>query len=60
MAINSICGMEIDEKEITLKSEYKEKSYYFYALGSKADFDSYHEKYLKAEGLHQHNGDCCC
>ncbi|MES0360180.1 MAG: YHS domain-containing protein [Anaerolineales bacterium] len=46
MAIDPVCGMEVDEKTATIKSEYKDKTYYFCAPGCKASFDKDPEKYL--------------
>ena len=36
MAIDPVCGMEVDEKTATLKSESKGKTFYFCAPGCKA------------------------
>ncbi|MBI3733153.1 MAG: YHS domain-containing protein [Chloroflexi bacterium] len=47
MAIDPVCGMEVDEKTATITSEYKGKTYYFCAPGCKRDFDKEPETYLK-------------
>ncbi|MBC7127955.1 MAG: YHS domain-containing protein [Candidatus Methanosuratus sp.] len=47
MAIDPVCGMEVDEKTAKFKSEYKGKAYYFCAPGCKKMFDKDPEKYLK-------------
>jgi len=47
MAKDPVCGMEVDEKKAAAKSEYKEKTYYFCAVGCKKAFDKNPEKYLK-------------
>jgi len=39
MAIDPVCGMEVDEKEAAATSEYKGKTYYFCAFGCKKAFD---------------------
>lgn len=52
MAIDPVCGMEVDEKTATIKSEYKGKTYYFCAPGCKASFDKDPEKYLSSGGNH--------
>jgi YHS domain-containing protein len=54
MAIDPVCGMECDEKETKLKSEYKGKTYYFCAPGCKAEFDENPEKYSRGKaGRHR-------
>lgn len=55
MAIDPVCGMEVDEKTATITSEYKGKTYYFCAPGCKRDFDKEPETYLKpSTGQHGH------
>ena len=49
MAIDPVCGMEVDEKTAAAKSEYKGKTYYFCAPGCKSAFDKDPEKYLSGE-----------
>ena len=56
MAIDPVCGMEVDEKTAAGKSEYKGKTYYFCAPGCKAAFDRDPEKYLSEEGAGGHQG----
>jgi len=51
MAIDPVCGMEVDEKTANWTSEYKGKMYYFCAPGCKASFDKDPEKYL-SDGKH--------
>ncbi len=41
-----VCGMEIDEKT-AVKSERKEKTYYFCSTHCKRNFDSNPKKYVK-------------
>jgi YHS domain-containing protein len=58
MAIDPVCGMEVDEKSAAGKSEYKGKTYYFCAPGCKSAFDKDPEKYLSGEasvGAHGHH-----
>lgn len=45
MAIDPICGMQVDEATAKIKSEYKGNTYYFCAPGCKTEFDSNPEKY---------------
>ena len=49
MAIDPVCGMEVDEKSAKWTSEHKGKTYYFCAPGGKNSFDSDPEKYLGGE-----------
>jgi YHS domain-containing protein len=52
MAIDPVCGMEVDEQTAKWKSEYKGNTYYFCAPGCKASFDKDPEKYLTNGGDH--------
>ena len=54
MAIDPVCGMDVDEKTAQWISEYKGTTYYFCAPGCKASFDKDPEKYLSG-GEHQHH-----
>jgi len=47
MAIDPVCGMEVDEKKAAATSEYKGKTYYFCAPGCKTAFDKAPEEYVK-------------
>jgi YHS domain-containing protein len=49
MAIDPICKMEVDEAKAVTTSEYKNKTYYFCAIGCKKAFDEDPEKYLKKD-----------
>ncbi len=46
MAKDLVCGMEVDPKTATGKSEYKGQTYYFCSPGCKKAFDKEPEKYL--------------
>lgn len=46
MAKDPVCGMDVDEKTTTLKSEYKGQTYYFCSPGCKRSFDKDPEKYV--------------
>jgi YHS domain-containing protein len=50
MAIDPVCGMEVDEKTAAATYEYKGKTYYFCAPGCKADFVKDPERYLANPG----------
>lgn len=46
MAIDPVCGMEVDEKSAPAKSEHMGKTYYFCAPGCKKAFDANPAKYI--------------
>ena len=46
MAIDPVCKMTVDEKTAKLKSDYKEKTYYFCAPGCKKVFEENPGKYV--------------
>lgn len=46
MAKDPVCGMDVDEKTATAKSEYKGQTYYFCSAGCKKSFDKEPEKYV--------------
>jgi YHS domain-containing protein len=50
MAMDPVCGMQVDESTAQWKSEYQGKTYYFCAPGCKADFDRDPEKYTGKTG----------
>ncbi|WP_083809315.1 YHS domain-containing protein [Archaeoglobus veneficus] len=54
MAIDPVCGMEVDEKTAKFKTEYKGKTYYFCAPGCKYMFEKNPEKYLKEGPVGMH------
>ncbi len=58
MAIDLVCGMEVDPQSAAATYEYKGETYYFCAPGCKAAFEKDPEKYLakKQEGGHEHHG----
>jgi YHS domain-containing protein len=45
MAIDPVCGMEVEEKKAKYVSEYGGKKYYFCAAGCKKEFDKNPKKY---------------
>lgn len=49
MAIDPVCQMQVNENGAPATSEYKEKKYYFCAVGCKKAFDQNPEKYLGKE-----------
>jgi YHS domain-containing protein len=55
MVKDPVCGMDVDPKTATNKSEYKGQSYYFCSTGCKKDFDKDPEKYIKAIEQTQHH-----
>lgn len=46
MMKDPVCGMEVDPKTATLKSEYQGKTYYFCSPGCKKAFDKDPQKYM--------------
>jgi YHS domain-containing protein len=57
MVKDPVCGMEVDPKKATEKSDYQGKSYFFCSAGCKKAFDNEPEKYAgKPEDSHSgHN-----
>lgn len=47
MAIDPVCGMNVDEKKAAATYEYKGKTYYFCAVGCKEKFAQAPEKFVK-------------
>ncbi|HEY5574799.1 MAG TPA: YHS domain-containing protein [Anaerolineales bacterium] len=59
MAVDPVCGMEVDEKSAAATYQYKGQTYYFCAPGCKAAFEKDPEKYLgshAAHSGHEHHG----
>lgn len=52
MAMDPVCGMQVDEETAQWTSEYEGKVFYFCAPGCKKSFDEEPMKYLGAEGSH--------
>ena len=50
MAIDPVCGMEVDEKSAKHTAVYKGRTYYFCAPGCKMSFEEEPEKYVGREG----------
>jgi YHS domain-containing protein len=57
MAIDPVCGMEVEKATAAATSEYEGQTYYFCAPGCKQAFDKDPEKYagLKDDGEHHHH-----
>ncbi len=53
MAIDPVCGMQVDEQAAQYTSEYKGKVYYFCSASCKITFDSNPEAYAPVEGEHK-------
>jgi len=59
MAIDLVCGMEVDEKTAVHKSEYEGKVYYFCSPGCKRELDREPQKYIgrhEPPQMHPHHG----
>jgi YHS domain-containing protein len=55
MTKDPVCGMDVDPKTATEKSEYQGKTYYFCSAGCKKSFDKEPLKYVgKPEAGHHH------
>lgn len=52
MAIDPVCGMEVDEKSAAATYEYRGEIYYFCSPGCKASFAKEPEKYLSKKESH--------
>jgi len=49
MAIDPVCKMEVDERTVKFKTEYKGAKYYFCAPGCKKAFEENPEEYVGQE-----------
>lgn len=49
MAIDPVCGMDVEPKTAAGKSDYQGQTYYFCSLGCKKAFDKEPQKYLDAQ-----------
>ena len=47
MAKDPVCGMDVDPKTASAKSDYQGKTYYFCCQGCKTEFDENPEKFIK-------------
>lgn len=56
MAVDPVCGMEVDEETAEWKSEHAGKTYYFCSPGCKRSFDQDPEKYLESGPSEGHMG----
>lgn len=55
MTKDPVCGMDVDPKTSTEKSEYQGKTYYFCSGGCKKTFDKEPQKFVaKPEAGHNH------
>lgn len=48
MALDPVCGMQVDERSAAATSEYQGQTYYFCAPGCKRAFDQNPEEFLKS------------
>ena len=55
MTKDPVCGMEVDEKTATNKSEYMGKTYYFCSPGCKNTFDKEPGKYAASHEQGHHH-----
>lgn len=55
MAIDPVCGMQVDEKRAAATARHKDKTYYFCSDGCRKRFEQSPDKY--AAQLRQERGD---
>ncbi len=55
MAIDPVCGMEVDEATATETTVHNGKKYYFCAKGCRLDFEDDPEKYLDPKYVKGHH-----
>lgn len=55
MAIDPVCGMQVDEKTAPWKSEHHGRTYYFCAPGCKRTFDQAPEKFVEKDAPSAHS-----
>lgn len=57
MAVDPICGMQVDEKTAVYRSEYDGRTVYFCSPGCKREFDRHPQKFTgrDAPPPHQHH-----
>lgn len=57
MAIDRVCGMEVDTSQPAATSDYQGTTYYFCAPGCKRQFERDPEKFLgqQSAGAHDHD-----
>lgn len=59
MAIDPVCGMDVDERSADATSEYQGKTYYFCAPGCKRQFDRDPARFVGASAAnaekHEHS-----
>lgn len=56
VAVDPVCGMDVDERKAAGISEYRGQTYYFCSTGCKAAFDKDPEKYSGHAGHTGHMG----
>jgi len=56
MAVDPVCGMEVDERKPAGVSQVGGQTYYFCSTGCKAAFDKDPEKYVAHGAHHGHGG----
>lgn len=55
MVKDPVCGMDVDPKTATAKSEYQGQTYYFCSPGCKKSFDKEPQKYVEKSQPSQHH-----
>jgi Cu+-exporting ATPase len=60
MAIDPVCGMNVEEKSAQLKSEHMGKIYYFCSQECKAAFDKNPMRFMGEHEHSEHHSCGCC
>lgn len=55
MAKDPVCGMQVDEKKASAKTQHMGKTYYFCSPGCKATFDKNPVQYVSGRGEGGHS-----
>jgi P-type Cu+ transporter len=55
MAIDPVCGMQVDPATAASSSEYKDQTYYFCSIGCKKQFDRNPEQFVD-QAQEEHKG----
>lgn len=50
MAVDPVCGMDVDERKAAGTSDYRGQTYYFCSSGCKAAFDKAPDKFVGHTG----------
>jgi len=60
MVKDPVCGMNVDEKTATLKSEHMGKTYYFCNQSCKEVFEKNPQRFADKDSEDEEDDCCCC